>query len=476
MATRLGPYGSYPVPSKKKPAPPKSPPKRPPVRPWAGLPGPASGGYSSYLGYGTGFNMYGHHFTSSDQAAFEAALRAHGVDPRRWYANHPGAAKAFDPVAQMIYGNVTPQLTGIAQQRKDAQDYYNRMMSSLTNFATALMPYLQQVPAVVAGAYEQGAKADTLLGQGYGGQFDVNQSQNAQGIRDTLGQLGLQGGPAASKDAGVVSALGGGLEADILKAAGPAYANAAAQWPKQASLEAQDVMNQLLGQAASANKGFDSQVSQVLQSIPGMQASFQNQVQSQKLAEQRYQLEVIRQQEEAAYKNWYIAKTNRNDKEAQYWKRQQDALERQRIALEQGNLDLSTRRQTASENKAMGLNAAGTQPLPGYKWKDPNDPSQGTVKLPNPRSGTGPNGKPLREGEMPGAIRAKANDDLEKWIKGHKPGSKWTYREAHRLLYQKYIGYVGRTFKNEAEFERMINEILSSRGITPGRTFTVGLG
>jgi hypothetical protein len=475
----LPPTGGRKPPPKAPPKPPpKAPPKRggnrpPPMTYPAPTPQPTGPNplYSSYLGMAPTFRWGGRDWGGSNQAAFENYLRRQGINPSVWYRNHPNAAKTFDPVQQMIYGNVNPQLMALDAERQKQQDYYGKMMSALSNMSAALMPYLQQVPAVIAGAYEQGAGADTLLGQGYGGQFDATQNANVNAENSTLQQLGLNPAIAGSKDAGVVSSLGGGLEAEILKKAGPAFANAAAQWPKQASLEAQSAMNDLLGQAASAGNGIDQSIQQVLAGIPGMSQQFRQQQQAYDLQLREQKLREITAAENAAYRNWYVAKTNKNDKEAQYWKRQQDALERQRIALEQGNQALSQRRQTATENRSMGLSPDGTRPLPGFKWKNPRDHSQGTVKIPSGSSASGG----LREGETPAAIRVKAAKDLQSWVRAHmttslsgKKTPNYTYNQAFQYLYHTYVGYVKTSFKNEAAYRRMIVNILAANGITPG--------
>lgn len=471
----MGPYGWYPPEKKKgpkKPPPKKNPPKRPPAMTYP-APSPEPTGpnplYSAYLGMAPTFRWGERTWGANDQASFESFLRRSGINPAVWYRNHPNAAKTFDPVAMGVYSNVNPQLMALDAERQKQQDYYGKMMSSLANMSAALMPYLQQVPAVIGGAYEQGAGADTLLGQGYGGQFDQTQNASINEQNARLQQLGLNPAIAGSKDAGVVSSLGGGLEAEILKKAGPAFANAAAQWPKQASLEAQSAMNDLLGQAASAGNGIDQSIQQVLAGIPGMSQQFRQQQQAYDLQMRQQKLREISAAEEAAYKNWYIAMTNHKDKEANYWKRQQNQLEQQRIALSEGNLAARNRSQRAQENKAMGLNANGTKPLPGYQWKNPKDHSQGTVKV-------GGSGSGLREGETPAAVRVKAAKDLRSWMRSHQTKDlvtgnsvpAYTYNQAFQYLYHTYVGYAKTSFKTEAAYRRMIMNILASNGITPG--------
>jgi hypothetical protein len=455
-----------------KPTPPRG--NRPPPMTYP-APSPKPTGpnplYSPYLQMAPDFRWGGRTWGANDKDSFEGYLRSKGINPAVWYRNHPAAGRSFDPTQQAIYGAVNPQLMALDAERKKQEDYYGKMMSSLGNMSAALMPYLQQVPQVIAGAYEQGAGADTLLGEGYGGQFDQNQNANVNEQNAVLQQLGLSPALAASNDKGVVSSLGGGLEAEILKKAGPAYANAAAQWPKQASLEAQEAMNALLGQAASAGNGIDESIKEVLSGIPGMQQQIAQQQQQNDLAMRQQKLREISAAEEAAYKNWYIAKTNRNDKEAAYWKRQQNQLEKQRIALSQGNLAARQRGQTAQENKAMGLNANGTKPLPGYKWKNPKNHAAGTVK-----TGSGADGGGLREGETPAYIRTKAAHDLQSWAKSHTKKDlvsganvpNFTYEQAFQYLYHTYVGYVKTSFKSEAAYRKMIMGILASNGIKPG--------
>jgi len=457
-----------PPPSGGKPGGGNKPPRTnyPPPTPRPTGPDPM---YSTYFGMAPTFRWGGRSWGADNQGAFEQYLRSKGINPATWYRNHPNAAKSFDPMQQAMYGTFNPQLVALDAERKKQQEYYQHMMGSLTNMASALMPYLQQVPQVIAGAYEQGAAADTLLGEGYGRQFDVNQDANASGQNAFLSAINQAPGVAGSNDSDVVSSLGGGLEAEILKKAGPAYANAAAQWPKQANLEAQAAMNDLLHQATQAGGDIDTEIQKVLSGLPAFQQDYRRQEQAYQLDLRNQRLREISQAEEAAYKNWYIARMNKNDKEAAYWKRQQNILEKQRIALSQGNLDARNHQQQVNENKAMGLNANGTKPLPGYKWKNPKDHSQGTVKV-----GSGKDGGGLREGETPAYIRTKASGSLQSWIKSHttvkygKPVANYTYDQAFQYLYHTYAGYVKTSFKSEAEYRKMIENILAANGVTRG--------
>src|SRR5574337_544841 len=127
--------------------------------------------YSPYLQFNPTFQFYGRTWGANDQAAFESALRKHGVSPARFYRNHAIAAKVFNPVEQQIYGMVQPQLTAIDAERQKQATYYSDLMRSLGNFTSALMPYPTPVQGLISGLYKSGAAADSALGEGYGGAF-----------------------------------------------------------------------------------------------------------------------------------------------------------------------------------------------------------------------------------------------------------------------------------------------------------------
>lgn len=400
----------------------------------------ANPNYSPYLQFAPTFQWGGKSWGANDADAFARYLRKRGINADRWARNHPNAAKVFDPVQQLIYGNVQPQITAIKQLQQERADYYSRLMTSLGAFTNALNGYLSPLAGQVEGMYKSGAQADQALGTGYGTLFDTSQNANAAQGNATLAGLGLNQVVPGSNDKGVVAALGGGLEADILRAAGPAWAKAFGALPGAANLEAQTQMRDLLAQAASANSDFQSQIMQVLQGVPAMQSQYQQQQQSYDLAMRKQRLAEATAAENTAYRNWYIAMQNGKTKEAAYWKRQAQIAENKRIAIEQQNANTSAGRLKLAQQKAAAEAAAA--------------------------KGKGKGGS-LREGETPAAIQQKASGDLQSWLRSHAK-SGYTYKAAFQYLYHAYSGYVTGSFKNEAAYRKMINAILASAGIKPG--------
>jgi hypothetical protein len=262
----------------------------------------ANPSYSDYLQFSPTFKWGGRSWGQGDDDAFSAYLKKHGINPAQWGRKHPTAAKSFDPVENQVYSLFQPQLTGIDAERKRTADLWNRRMQTLGGFTTALMPYLQQVPGAINAPYQQGAAGVQSSAQGYGGRLNADSAAEASGANAVLNSIGApEGQQLAGGDAGGVLAGVGGLEADLMRASGGAYATAAAQLPKTASLESQLMMKDLIHGASDADKGFSDQVMEVLQGLPGARQKLVSDQQSQQLARQKFELDALQNERE-----WYL--------------------------------------------------------------------------------------------------------------------------------------------------------------------------
>lgn len=433
--------------------------QQPPRDPWAGVgpsrPGPSGTGFNPYLGYGTSFNWGGKSWGFGDQDAFGQYLLSRGVNPAQWARNHPGAMRTFDQVDQSLYGQYAPQLSQLEYERKQREAFNQRRMHDLAGFTQAVMGMLGEIAPAIRGAYGEGAETMQAGGTGYGDVLNQTQAANAAAGNSLLDVLGapegahIQGGDAG----GVLAGLAGWVPSTMMNAQGAAYGDAAAQLPKTASITSQMEMRSLLAEAQADDDEFRQRISETLQGLPAARQKAIQDDQAWQMAVRKQRLDELENRQQAAYKNWYIARMNGNDKEASYWKRQQFMLEQQKLAI--SNLD------------AEGYTPSG-KVKPDYYY-DPQyggvlkvgthyDPKTGrVVKDKTPGSKGSGGGKAPDWGKLQSDIATAADDyTVEKY--GEKsPGD---YNEAFKGLLAKFGGMV----QNKAKLKRLIRYILKQKG------------
>ncbi len=411
--------------------------------------------YSDYLKFAPTFRYGGREWGANDLAAFQKKLGKKNY--ARWARNHAVAAKVFDPTEQSVYGAVQPQLDAINYERSKAEAAARRRMGDLAGFTQAIMGMLGEISPAIRGAYGEGAETMRAGGTGYGDVLNQNMAANAaQGnsLLDTIGAPDAQrlsGGDAG----GVLAGLAGWIPSDMLEAQRGAYGDMYAQLPKEASFQAQLQMKKEMADAAQTDSDFSEKIMEMLTGIPAFRQELKDQKVKNDLAIRNQKLKEIAQQEETAYKNWYRARMDNNDKEANYWKAVSVGLEQQRIAISQGNLDQRVASDARQAAKDRGLTPDG-QLLPGYQWKDPKNHGKGTKKLPTAASSGGW-----------GKIQADMADDIDAYVTpGDYPGQPdvlWPYAKAFKALMAKYSGMV----QDQAKLRALITKLLKQKGFKP---------
>ena len=254
--------------------------------------------YSDYLEFAPTFRWGGQTWDQDERAKFMQFLRKRGGNFDKWSRRHPSAARVFSPDEQMIYSTFQPQLTGIDAERKRTQDAYNRRMQNLTGFTTSVMGMLGGIAPAIGGAYREGAETMGAAGEGYGDVLNNQTGEAASAANQVLRAIGapegqaIQGGDAGS----VLSGLAGWIPQTLMNQQGGAYAAAASQLPKSASIEAQVMMKDLLSQAADADKGFSDQVLEVLQGLPGFRTQLSDRRSGQNLDQQKFRLSQLKEE------------------------------------------------------------------------------------------------------------------------------------------------------------------------------------
>jgi hypothetical protein len=393
--------------------------------------------YSQYLDFAPTFRWGGREWGQGDQGSFNKYLRRRGINPAVWARKHPTAARSFSPIENQIYSEYQPQLSAMSRERDVQRRYYDRLMQNLGGFAGALGPLLGGIPGAVRGAYDQGANTMTAGGEGYGGVLNADQAANAAAGNQLLGAIDspahLEGGDAG----GVLAGYAGWIPSTMMKETGAAWADRAGNFPKEAGLQANLMMKDLLRQASESDQEFSGRINDVLSGLPGARAD---------LFQQRRE---ARGQARDDRRDWYLKLA---------------ALEMSRGNADRANqyLKLANQRENRYANKDMGFNAQGGL-LPGYKM-GPNGP----VKI-----GAGKKPKVVDWGDIQADI---ADEDLT--VRGADPNKPWAgeidlpmdYKTAYQTLWAKYSGMV----KDKKRLRRLINKILRAKGIVKPPANSVG--
>lgn len=305
--------------------------------------------YSDYLEFAPTFRWGGQTWDQNERAAFMQFLRKRGGNYDRWARRHPNAARVFSPVEQQIYSTFQPQLTGIDAERKRTQDAFNRRMQNLTGFTQAVMGMLGGIAPAIGGAYREGAETMGAAGTGYGDILNNQTAEAASAANQVLQAIGAPEGQAiqGGDPGGVLAGLAGWIPETLMNQQGGAYAAAASQLPKTASIEAQVMMKDLLSQAAEADKSFSDQVLGVLQGLPGFRVQLSDQQAKSRLEQQKFRLAQLKEEHD--------------------WLKDQAAL-----ALAAGDnalaakyFKLAQERERRYQMEAKGLAPDGS-PMPGY--------------------------------------------------------------------------------------------------------------
>jgi len=380
--------------------------------------------YSDYLQMNPTFRFYGQSWGSGagSKAAFERALRKHGINPAQWYRRHATAAKSFNPVEQSIYSMFQPQLSAIDAERRRTAEMWGRRMQNLTGFSAALMPYLQQVPGAIMGPYREGASGVQSLGGIQGKILNADSAAEAQGMNDVLSTIGSPQS-IASSDAGAILAGLGGMEGDLMRAAGGAYGAAASQLPKTASLEQAQMMKDLLSGAAEADKSFSDQVLGVLQGLPGARQQFGQQSREDSLRKQKFALDKLESERDWYLKQAALAAAQGDDARSEkYLKLAQDRERRYQLAQQ-------------------GYDTEGNL-LPGYKTNAQGD----IVKIGKPSTSSTTPGTPAYNRTQVanvGKAQSKIESDVNRYMESiqatdQPPKNISGYNTLRQQLWKKY--------------------------------------
>jgi len=351
--------------------------------------------YSPYLKFNPTFKWGGRSWGANDLDAFRQALARRGKSYDRWARNHRTAAKVFDPAEQQIYGLVQPQLDAINYERQKAEAFNQRRMHDLAGFTQAIMGMLGQIGPAAQGAYNQGANTMQSLGTGYGAVLnDAVASANAGG-NSLLSVLGApEGQQVATGDAGgVLAGIAGWLPAEMMRAQGKGVAQEFSGLPKEASVQAQLEMRQLMAETKEREADFANEISNVLKGIPSIRQEIAQARTAQRLDEQKLRLQ-------------------RLEADRDYW------LSQQALLLQQKKYKLAAKAEAR---------AAATQDRINYE-------TQGRDYEGNPRPGytvnpNDPNG-PL----IPPDHHVDKNGQVVKNKSGSKKGSKWTPSQRAQML------------------------------------------
>lgn len=383
--------------------------------------------YSQYLDFAPSFKWGGRSWGYGDQDAFRRKM-----GPKRyakWARNHPTAARTFNSVDQEIYGAYQPELAAIDRERKTRQDYYGRLMKNLGGFTSALGPMLSGIPGAIQGSANQSGDTMTYGANSYGNMLNADQAANAAAGNVTLDAINspaqLAGGDAGS----VLAGYAGWIPSTMMKEQGAAWSDRAKNFPKEAALQSNLMMRDLLRGAQEDDKGFSGQITDVLSGLAGDRVKLGREKQ-----DARYEAQ-DRQRE------WYLKMA---------------ALEMSRgnAARADQYLKLANQREYRYENKDRGYDVNGNL-LPGFKM-GPNGP----VKIGTPK-------KP-KTVDWGGIQNDMADEGLS--TKGTDPARPWSttqidlpmdYKTAYQTLWAKYSGMV----KDKKRLRRLINKILKSKGI-----------
>lgn len=421
--------------------------------------------YSPHLNFAPTFKYFGREWGVNDYDEFLKALKRRGMSYQKWARNHGAAARVFNPVEQQVYSMFQPQLTAIDTERKNRQDYYKRLMGDLTGFTTALMGMLGGIGPAIGGAYSQGADTVRASGEGYGSVQDATMAANAAQGNEVLANIDAPEGQMLSggESGDVLAGLGGWIPETLLRQQGGAYAEAAGQLPKTASIEAQLTMKDLLQQAQDEEDEFSSQVLSVLQGLPGARQELRDAQMDRVADQQDFALDQLK-----AERDWYMKQAY--------------------LALAQGDreranqyLELANQRETRIQNEQAGLSPTG-EVLPdyyrdaqgrivpkGYKYNNKGI----LVRTKTPGSGGGKD----TPADLAGAdqkVVSQYQDDIDRYIKGNlikeNPRPPFnpilpSYEEAFQTLWARFKNLV-KTAKGRTILKNAIIAALRAQGIT----------
>jgi hypothetical protein len=406
--------------------------------------------YSRYLDMAPTFRWGGRDWGEKDLAAFRRMM---GKRYPGWARRHPNAAKVFDPVEQQMYGAYQPELSAIDRERETRRSYYDRLMRNLGGFAGAIAPLLSGGPGAMRDLYGQGANTMTAGGTGYGAVLNADQAANAAAGNTVLDAINspaqLQGGDAG----GVLAGAAGWIPATMMNETGGAWGDRMANFPKEAGLQANLMMKDLLRQAAEEDASFSGKIQDVIAGMAGDRSKLRQGMAADKAAAADAQRE------------WYLKLA---------------ALEMSRGNAKRANeyLRLANQREKRYTSKDKGLDVDGN-PLPGYRV----NPKTGKVeKIP----GGGKKGSSASTVPGTPAYRAKAlanvgkaqpnmEKDIAAMIKPAdltQPGTqlgdtiKPSYKQGYSQLWGKYK-YLAVTPAAKKALQQAIRRLLAAAGIYP---------
>ena len=246
----------------------------------------------------------------------------------------------------------------------------------------------------------------------------------------------IQGGDAG----GVLAGLAGWIPETLLNTQGGAFADAAAQLPKSASIESQLMMKGIIDKAMEEEGDFDTRILEILQELPGARSKIRSDASTLRLKQQEFKLKQLDAERDWYMKQAYLASAQGDDARANEY------------------LKLAQQRQQQSAWESQGLDANGNV-APGFH----RDPKTGAIMEDGWKIGK--NGVPVQTGKggkggstsstVPGtpayndkalkavgAARSKVDASIAAMVtENPKPPFnkiKPTYEEAYKQLWQAY--------------------------------------
>lgn len=413
--------------------------------------------YDPYLQFNPTFKWGGRSWGASDQEAFMKAL-----GPKKyaaWLRKHPTAGKVFDPVEQQTYGILKPQLDAINYERQKAQLAATHRLHDLAGFTQAIMGMLGEISPALRGTYTAGANTMSAGGTGYGDVLNQNMAANAAKDNSLLEVLGsparVEGGDAGS----VLAGLAGWLPSEMLGKQGAAYADAAAQLPKEASFQSQIEAKNILDQAQQTDQDFSQQVMDVLNGLPNVRAQIQDQIQQRNLATQKFKLDQLKEQHDYYMQQQALLLSQNKYKLAAEAGRRADAAEKRYEYESQGRDYMGNPKPGYTEDPKTGLLIP-----PGYKV----DAHGNVVKTYKGSSGS----KGLTPNERQALIEKIAGKEDEiktdvttaisngEWFVGVGPSRPGDRERLGRKLFEKYR-YLAATPTAKKALRKLINRVLN---------------
>lgn len=299
---------------------------------------PKNPGYDRILGMAPTFRWGGREWGLGDRNAFIKKMGRKKYE--RWARNHRGAARAFDPVEQGLYGMYKPQLDMMSRQREMEREYYDRLSRNLSGFTQALGGLLAGGGDAMRGLYNDGANSMTYSAGAYGQGLNADQAAVAGANNQVLGAIGApEGAMQSGGDAGgVLAGVAGWLPSTMMGEQGQAWGERMDHFPQEAALQANLMMKDIIRQAAEADKEWSGKVSDVLSGMGASRMDMQDRLLSRKSAAQKERLAYLKFQSDQAYRAYLQAKGEGDMKRAdEYLKIAQDT--NRRLINESAGLD-----------------------------------------------------------------------------------------------------------------------------------------